>query len=119
MPKSIPQKGRHAHMHRTLLSIALFSFALVSVASAGTPPTFRMQRNEWSIHFNLTQDETLFTGDGGDPDQVAKAPNSEWIELFHPQMINLTGINQHNFWQPSVFHRLFSFDRESSCSTFL
>ncbi|MDR3727748.1 MAG: oligogalacturonate lyase family protein [Terracidiphilus sp.] len=65
---------------------------------------YHMQRNEWSIHFNLTLGETLFTGDGGDPGQVAKAPDGEWIELFHPQMLNLTGINQPDFWQPGVFH---------------
>ena len=66
---------------------------------------FHMQRNEWSIHFNLTQDLDLFTGDGGDPGQVAKAPDGEWIELFHPQMITGQGaINEPDFWQPGVFH---------------
>jgi oligogalacturonide lyase len=66
---------------------------------------FHMQRNEWSIHFNLTQDLDLFTGDGGDPGQVAKAPNGEWIELFHPQMITGQGaLNDPDFWQPGVFH---------------
>ncbi|MEO8735948.1 MAG: oligogalacturonate lyase family protein [Edaphobacter sp.] len=65
---------------------------------------FHMQRNEWSIHFNLTQGETLFTGDGGDPDQVAKAPDGEWIELFHPEMLKITGIDKPDFWQPGVFH---------------
>ena len=48
---------------------------------------YHMQRNEWSIHFNLTQDLDLFCGDGGDSGQVAQAPDGEWIELFHPQMI--------------------------------
>ena len=66
---------------------------------------YHLQRNEWSIHFNLTQGETLFTGDGGDPGQVAKAPNGEWIELFHPQMITGQGaLNDPDFWQPGVFH---------------
>lgn len=65
---------------------------------------YHMQRNEWSIHFNLTQGETLFTGDGGNPGQVAKAPDGEWIELFHPQMLPVTGINESGFWQPGVFH---------------
>jgi oligogalacturonide lyase len=65
---------------------------------------YHMQRNEWSIHFNLTADEKLFTGDGGDPGQVAKAPDGEWIELFHPQMLPVMGINQPDFWQPGVFH---------------
>ena len=67
---------------------------------------YHMQRNEWSIHFNLTRDEALFTGDGGDPGQVAKAPDGEWIELFHPQMLS-TGpgvLNGPGFWQPGVFH---------------
>jgi oligogalacturonide lyase len=65
---------------------------------------YHLQRNEWSIHFNLTQGENLFTGDGGDPGQVAKAPDGEWIELFRPQMLSLTGINENDFWQPGVFH---------------
>jgi oligogalacturonide lyase len=64
-----------------------------------------MQRNEWSIHFNLTKDLDMFTGDGGDPGQVAKAPNGEFIELFHPQMITGQGaLNEPDFWQPGVFH---------------
>lgn len=65
---------------------------------------YHMNRNEWSIHFNLAQGETLFTGDGGDPGQVAKAPDGEWIELFHPQMFNVSGINDPDFWQPGIFH---------------
>lgn len=65
---------------------------------------FHMDRNEWSIHFNLTQDESLFTGDGGDPGQVAKAPDGEYIELFRPQTIKVDGINQPDFIQPGVFH---------------
>jgi oligogalacturonide lyase len=67
---------------------------------------YHMQRNEWSIHFNLTQGETLFTGDGGDPGQVAKAPDGEWIELFYPQMLKAGpgALNDPGFWQPGVFH---------------
>jgi oligogalacturonide lyase len=65
---------------------------------------FHMQRNEWSIHFNLTKDLDLFTGDGGDPGQVAKAPDGEWIELFHPRMTTGEGaLNTPDFWQPGVF----------------
>ncbi len=65
---------------------------------------YHLQRNEWSIHFNVTEDEKLFTGDGGDPGQVAKAPDGEWIELFHPELIPSEGINQADYWQPGVFH---------------
>ena len=65
---------------------------------------FHMQRNEWSIHFNVASDESLFTGDGGDPGQVAKAPDGEYIELFHPEMKRVDGINISGFIQPGVFH---------------
>jgi oligogalacturonide lyase len=67
---------------------------------------YHMQRNEWSIHFNLTQDLDMFCGDGGDSGQVAQAPDGEWIELFHPQMIGGTegALNSPDFWQPGVFH---------------
>ena len=72
----------------------------------GKRTAYHMQRNEWSIHFNLTRDLDLFCGDGGDPGQVAKAPDGEWIELFHPQMITdgPGSLNDPAFWQPGVFH---------------
>ena len=64
---------------------------------------FHMDRNEWSIHFNVTADESLFTGDGGDPGQVAKAPDGEYIELFRPEMKRVDGINKPEFIQPGMF----------------
>ena len=65
---------------------------------------YHLQRNAWSIHFNLTRDLDLFTGDGGDTGQVAHAPDGQWIELFHPEMLKVTGINTPDLWQPGVFH---------------
>ena len=47
---------------------------------------YHLQRNEWSIHFNVNRDGTLFCGDGGDPSQVAKAPDGQWIYLFRPEL---------------------------------
>ena len=72
----------------------------------GQRTAYHMQRDEWSIHFNLTKDLDLFCGDGGDPGQVAKAKNGEWIELFHPQLYKVTPdtLNAATFWQPGVFH---------------
>lgn len=52
--------------------------------NTGVEKTYQMERNEWSIHFNCTKDEKLFCGDGGDPGQVAKAPDGRWIYLFRP-----------------------------------
>lgn len=51
----------------------------------GKEKKYSLQRDEWSIHFNLSPDQELFCGDGGDPGQVAKAPNGQWIYLFRPQ----------------------------------
>ena len=53
----------------------------------GKRTAFHMERNDWSIHFNLTKDLDMFTGDGGDVGQVAKGTDDEWIELFHPHMV--------------------------------
>ncbi len=50
----------------------------------GKKTKYSLQRNEWSIHFNSTKDDKLFCGDGGDPGQVAKAPDGQWIYLFKP-----------------------------------
>ena len=72
----------------------------------GQRTAFHMQRDDWSIHFNLTRDLSLFCGDGGNPGQVARASDGEWIELFHPQMIERAkgALNGPDFWQPGVFH---------------
>jgi oligogalacturonide lyase len=72
----------------------------------GERTAYHMQRDDWSIHFNLTKDLDLFCGDGGDPGQVAKAPDGEWIELFHPQkfMVARDALNSPDFFQPGVFH---------------
>lgn len=45
------------------------------------------ERNEWSCHYNISPDQTLFAGDGGDEDMVAHAPDGKWIYLFRPQAI--------------------------------
>ncbi|MDN3669477.1 oligogalacturonate lyase family protein [Echinicola jeungdonensis] len=46
---------------------------------------YQMDRNDWSIHFNISPDQNLFAGDGGDPGQVAKAEDGQWIYLFTPK----------------------------------
>lgn len=73
--------------------------------ATGKRTAYHMERNEWSIHFNLTKDLDLFTGDGGDPGQVAKAKDGEWIELFRPVNIKVTSdtLNDPDFFQPGYF----------------
>ncbi|MGO8760304.1 MAG: oligogalacturonate lyase family protein [Terracidiphilus sp.] len=74
--------------------------------STGARTAYHMERNDWSIHFNLTRDLDVFCGDGGDPGQVAHAPDGEWIELFHSQLLSISAntLNAPDFWQPGVFH---------------
>lgn len=64
---------------------------------------YNLQRNEWSIHFNVSPDGSLFCGDGGDPGQVAKAPDGRWIYLFRPETINDTGTLGDKLIHPGVF----------------
>jgi len=60
-----------------------FYLGAVDVAT-GAEKKYAMTRNEWSIHFNVSPDEKLYCGDGGDAGQVAHAPDGRWIYLFHP-----------------------------------
>ena len=53
--------------------------------STGKEIKYSLQRDEWSIHFNLSPDQKSFCGDGGDPGQVAKAKDGQWIYLFRPE----------------------------------
>ncbi len=53
--------------------------------NTGEEKTYQLTRDEWSIHFTISPDQTLFAGDGGDPGQVAKAENGRWIYLFYPE----------------------------------
>ena len=64
---------------------------------------YHMQRDEWSIHFNVTRDGGLFAGDGGDPGQVARAPDGQWIELFRPQLLPHEGaLDDTGLWQSGI-----------------
>jgi len=71
----------------------------------GRRTQYHLQRDEWSIHFNVTADGKLFCGDGGDPGQVARAKDGQWIYLFRPRRITFEGmLNQKDFIQPGVFN---------------
>ncbi|WP_258104205.1 oligogalacturonate lyase family protein [Marinoscillum sp. MHG1-6] len=60
-----------------------FFLAGVNVEN-GERTVYQMDRDEWSIHFNISPDQQLFAGDGGDSTQVALAENGCWIYLFTP-----------------------------------
>ena len=63
---------------------------------------YQMTRDEWSIHFNISPDQKLFAGDGGDAGQVAKAKNGMWVYLFTPdgdkfKSEQLVNMQHHNY----------------------
>ncbi len=69
---------------------------------SGERSWYHLQRDEWSIHFNVTRDGTLFTGDGGDAGQVARAKDGQWIYLFRPESIANRGLDDRSFVRPGV-----------------
>lgn len=46
---------------------------------------YPIERDQWSVHFNISHDGKLFAGDGGAPNMVAHATNGKWLWLFTPQ----------------------------------
>ena len=65
--------------------------------SSGKRTWYHLQRDEWSVHFNVSPDGTLFAGDGGDSEMVARASDGKWIYLFHPQRVpDVAGIKTAN-----------------------
>jgi oligogalacturonide lyase len=69
---------------------------------------YKLDRNEWSVHYTTSPDQKLFAGDGGDPGQVAKAPDVMYIYLFTPEgdhfkatkLVNMK--NHHYKLEPNV-----------------
>jgi len=61
-------------------------FWLASVnIETGKETRYKLERDWWSVHYNVSRDGKLFSGDGGDPGQVAFAKDGMWINLFRPQ----------------------------------
>lgn len=75
--------------------------------SSGARTWYHLQRDEWSVHFNVSPDHTLFSGDGGDDKMVAHADNGKWLYLFRPELLNdqsAGNIETKNLIQTGVFH---------------
>ena len=68
---------------------------------------YHLERSEWSVHFNVSPDGTLFAGDVGGPDSVAAPGNGQWIYLFQPELVadKTDGAwpNQKEFIKPGYF----------------
>jgi oligogalacturonide lyase len=74
----------------------------------GTEKRYAVTRDEWSIHFNISPDQKLFCGDGGNEGQVARAKDGMWIYLFTPggnrfRSEKLVNMKHHNYrLEPNV-----------------
>ena len=65
--------------------------------ATGKRTWYHLQRNEWSVHFNVSNDATLFAGDGGDSEMAARAPDGKWIYLFRPERVpDVAGVKAAN-----------------------
>jgi len=65
--------------------------------ATGQRTWYHLQRDEWSVHFNVSPDGKLFAGDGGDDEMVAHAKDGKWIYLYRPEGIpDVAGIKAPN-----------------------
>jgi len=55
------------------------------VLATGEKIRYKLTREQWSVHFNVSPDGKLFAGDGGGPNSVAAPGNGQWIYLFTPR----------------------------------
>jgi oligogalacturonide lyase len=55
------------------------------VLATGEKIRYRVEREHWSVHYNISPDGKLFAGDGGGPNSVAAPGNGQWIYLFTPK----------------------------------
>ena len=71
--------------------------------ATGKRTWYHLERDEWSVHYNISPDGKLFAGDGGGPASVANRDrraattldppgNGQWIYLFRPELIEMTGL---------------------------
>ena len=72
-------------------------FWLASATQDGKRTWYHLERDQWSVHFNISPDGRVFSGDGGDEEMVAHARDGKWLYLFRPQAIpDVAGISAPN-----------------------
>lgn len=70
--------------------------------ATGRLTRFKIEREHWSVHYNLSPDCKLFVGDGGGPRSVAAPGNGQWIYLFTPaggtlRVERLVDLSKHDY----------------------
>jgi oligogalacturonide lyase len=64
----------------------VFWLARYEIAT-GKRTWYNLKASEWSVHFNISPDGTLYCGDGGGPHSVAAPDNGQWVYLYRPHLI--------------------------------
>jgi len=76
--------------------------------ATGEKIKYKVEREHWSVHFNVSPDGKRFAGDGGGPRSVATPGNGQWIYLFTPkngalQVEKLVNLAKHDYTlEPNV-----------------
>jgi oligogalacturonide lyase len=76
---------------------------------------YNLERGEWSVHYNVSPDGKLMSGDGGGPSSVANATanheefhpprNGQWMYLFRPEDTVRRGVaSQDSLIETGVLH---------------
>jgi len=85
----------------------VFWLAGYDIAS-GRLTRYKVERQNWSVHYNASPDGKLFAGDGGGPQSVAAPGNGQWIFLFTPRggslvVEKLVDLSKHDYrLEPNV-----------------
>lgn len=78
------------------------------VLETGRKIRYKIEREHWSVHYNVSPNGKLFAGDGGGPNSVAAPGNGQWIYLFTPKngvlrAERLVDLAKHNYrLEPNV-----------------
>ena len=94
--------GRHIWFDLQTPRSQVFWIAGVELGT-GKETRYSVDRDAWSVHYNVSRDNTLFMGDGGDETQVAFAKDGTWINLFtvlpgdHLRREKLVNMAKHNY----------------------
>ena len=62
-------------------------FWLANVTPDGKRTWYKVERDHWSVHFQVSPDGRFFAGDGGDEEMVAHAKDGKWLYRFTPRPI--------------------------------
>ena len=76
--------GKHIYYDLQTPKGQVFWLAKYEIAT-GKLEKFSLTKREWSVHFNVSPDGKLYSGDGGGPNSVARGDNGQFMYLFTPR----------------------------------